>query len=91
MCFVQVRWLGVTAPWMGLCDVWIDDDFLATVDISRWDGHIIDSRFTSPLLDEGRHCLKIRNKGEAGKFSSGDRNGCSVSGFDVLPPSSCTE
>ena len=83
MWSVQVRWLGVTAPWMGLSDVWIDDEFMATVDISRWDGLLIDTRFTSPMLREGQHCLKIRSKGEAGEFTSG-QNGLSVSGFDVL-------
>ena len=71
---------------MGLSDVWIDDEFMATVDISRWEGHIADGRFTSPLLREGQHCLKIRNRGEAGKFTSGDRKGVSIYGFDVLPP-----
>ena len=81
---MQIRWLGASAPWMGLADVWIDDQYIHTVDFSRPIKVDFDAKFTSPELEQGMHCLKIRNKAEPGEFSTEDRFGISVLGFDVL-------
>ena len=83
----QVRILGGKAPWYGLADVWIDDQFIATADFSGPVDYVQQSILSSPVLTEGEHWVKILNKGEPGSQTADgdDRRGIDIFGFDVLP------
>ena len=80
-----MRLLGGNAPWYGLADVWIDDNYIATIDGSRPNDFAINPFFMSPVLREGSHLLKVLNKAESGHVKTDDRHGLSIMGFDVLP------
>ena len=85
MGWLQVRVLGMRGPWTGLVDVFIDEQFAATADSSLREDRRVGPYYTSPVLPEDDHSIRVVNRAEAGGQSSGDLHCLTVHGFDVLP------
>lgn len=82
--FLQVRIIAPSAKWMGVSDIYIDDQYAGAVDMSRSGDELIGPCWTSPILPEGDHHLRLNNRAEGGEKSEGGGGVLAIVGLDIL-------
>lgn len=70
---------------MGLGSVYIDGQFVSTIDQSKMYGEQMRPCFTSPHLPPGRHSIRLVNDAAPGKHTNEDECHFAVACFNVLP------